>query len=191
MKTIDNLALEVAREYTDKQYQLMYSLEDIFGKFAHRFVEKLAKQEPVAWMYQHEETGLVGFVDQYQIDNGFKERNPRLQCYTPLYAAPVIKQTNVECEFYSPDGICEVKYLKKATGPEMDEFSKKLKEVSEKDWMDAGFGTVKESVIEQEPIRLQDGSNAACGYIGENQYKATPQPSPIYALRLRNLGVWW
>lgn len=33
----------------------------------------------VAHMYQHDETGLVGFVDQQQVDWGFQKNNPRLQ----------------------------------------------------------------------------------------------------------------
>jgi len=34
--------------------------------------------EVVAHMYQHDETGLVGFVDQQQVDWGFERNNPRL-----------------------------------------------------------------------------------------------------------------
>lgn len=47
---------------------------------------ELSKQEPVAWMYQHEDTGVIGFVDQYQLDNGFEKLNPRLQVIGPLFA---------------------------------------------------------------------------------------------------------
>lgn len=32
----------------------------------------------VAHMYQHDETGRVGFVDQQQVDWGFEKNNPRL-----------------------------------------------------------------------------------------------------------------
>ena len=34
--------------------------------------------EVVAHMYQHEETGVVGFVDQQQVEWGFEKINPRL-----------------------------------------------------------------------------------------------------------------
>lgn len=34
--------------------------------------------EVVAHMYQHEETGVTGFVDQQQVDWGFEKNNPRL-----------------------------------------------------------------------------------------------------------------
>lgn len=43
---------------------------------------------PVAYMWQHEETGNIGFTDQWQIDNKFKENNPRLNIIAPLYALP-------------------------------------------------------------------------------------------------------
>lgn len=40
--------------------------------------------EVVAHMYQHDETGLIGFVDQQQVDWGFEKNNPRLQLCGPL-----------------------------------------------------------------------------------------------------------
>jgi hypothetical protein len=42
----------------------------------------------VAWMWQHEETGNVGFIDQWQIDNGWQAANPRLRLIRPLVFAP-------------------------------------------------------------------------------------------------------
>ncbi len=48
--------------------------------------------EPVAHMYQHEDTGLVGFVDQYQLDNGFERLNPRLQVVAGLHSASQLQQ---------------------------------------------------------------------------------------------------
>ena len=48
-----------------------------------------ASLELVAYMWQHEETGNIGFVDQYQIDNGFEKGNPRLNVISPLYALPL------------------------------------------------------------------------------------------------------
>ena len=41
----------------------------------------------VAWMWQHEETGRVGFIDQWQIDNGWQAANPRLRLIRPLVFA--------------------------------------------------------------------------------------------------------
>lgn len=47
-----------------------------------------AGQEPVAWMWQHDETGRTGFVDCWQVENGWQEANPRLKLVRQLYAAP-------------------------------------------------------------------------------------------------------
>jgi hypothetical protein len=48
----------------------------------------IEKCEPVAYMYQHEETGNIGFIDQWQVDNGFEKNNPRLKIITSLYTSP-------------------------------------------------------------------------------------------------------
>jgi hypothetical protein len=45
-------------------------------------------QEPVAWMFQHEETGLTECVDLQQIEWGFEKNNPRWQKICPLYTSP-------------------------------------------------------------------------------------------------------
>ena len=37
------------------------------------------------YMFQHEETGVTGWIDQYQLDNGWEALNPRLQVICPLY----------------------------------------------------------------------------------------------------------
>lgn len=47
-----------------------------------------AGQEPVAWMWQHDETGRTGFVDCWQVENGWQAANPRLKLVRQLYAAP-------------------------------------------------------------------------------------------------------
>jgi hypothetical protein len=51
-------------------------------------IEQANKQEPVAWMWQHDETGRTGFVDMWQLENGWKKINPRLLLVCPLYATP-------------------------------------------------------------------------------------------------------
>jgi hypothetical protein len=45
--------------------------------------------EPVAYMFQHEETGVTGFVEVQQVEWGFQENNPRLQIICPLYRLPL------------------------------------------------------------------------------------------------------
>lgn len=54
--------------------------------------------EPVAFEYQHEDTGVVGYVDQWQIDNGFFVNNPRLQLIGPLYRHPLERIAELEEE---------------------------------------------------------------------------------------------
>ena len=46
------------------------------------------KGEPVAWMWQHEETGHKGFVEADQLAMGWEAANPRLKIVAPLYTSP-------------------------------------------------------------------------------------------------------
>jgi hypothetical protein len=50
--------------------------------------------KPVAFMWQHEETGNVGFVDPWQVENGWQAANPRLKIVSPLYASPIASDTD-------------------------------------------------------------------------------------------------
>ena len=60
-------------------------------KFARAVLAKwgqpqaVAGGEPVAWMWQHDETGRTGFVDCWQVENGWQENNPRLRIVSKLY----------------------------------------------------------------------------------------------------------
>jgi hypothetical protein len=49
-------------------------------------------QEPVAWMFQHEETGRTMCVDAQQVEWGFEKGNPRLKKIAPLYTTPPAAQ---------------------------------------------------------------------------------------------------
>lgn len=44
--------------------------------------------KPVAWEFQHEETGLIDFVDPQQVEWGFEKNNPRWQKIGPVYRHP-------------------------------------------------------------------------------------------------------
>ncbi len=44
--------------------------------------------EPVAWLFQHKETGLTECIDTQQVEWGFEKNNPRWQKIEPLYTAP-------------------------------------------------------------------------------------------------------
>jgi hypothetical protein len=56
---------------------------------AKKLYAEPVKQEPVAWLFQHEETGRTLCVDVQQVQWNFEKNNPRLQKIHPLYAAPV------------------------------------------------------------------------------------------------------
>jgi hypothetical protein len=51
-------------------------------------IEQAEKQEPVAWMWQHDETGRTGFDEMWQLETGWEKINPRLLLVCPLYTAP-------------------------------------------------------------------------------------------------------
>jgi hypothetical protein len=55
---------------------------------ARAFPKQKAKDEPVAWMFQHEETGRTMCVDAQQLEWGFEKGNPRLKKIAPLYTTP-------------------------------------------------------------------------------------------------------
>lgn len=46
------------------------------------------EQEPVAWMFQHDETGRIMYVDAQQVEWGFEQNNPRLIKIRPVYLHP-------------------------------------------------------------------------------------------------------
>ena len=54
--------------------------------------------EVVAHMYQHDETGIVGFVDQQQVDWGFEKNNPRLHLIGPLMTVAQHKRILADIE---------------------------------------------------------------------------------------------
>jgi hypothetical protein len=45
-------------------------------------------QEPIGYLFQHEETGLTTFVDVQQVEWGFEKNNPRHQKIGPVYTTP-------------------------------------------------------------------------------------------------------
>lgn len=52
---------------------------------AAALLRKLAELRPVAWQWQHDETGRIGFVDGWQLEVGWQQANPRLHVIAPLY----------------------------------------------------------------------------------------------------------
>lgn len=60
--------------------------------------------EPEAFMYQHDETGQIGFIDIQQIEWGFEKNNPRLKIICPLYRSPPAPVTVLPTPISSEDG---------------------------------------------------------------------------------------
>ncbi len=60
------------------------------GTLLYRHPPKPAEPEaePVAWMFQHEDTGLIDFVDTQQVEWGFEKNNPRWQKFGPVFLHP-------------------------------------------------------------------------------------------------------
>jgi len=50
------------------------------------------EQEPIGYLFQHEETGLTTIVDVQQVEWGFEKNNPRHQKIGPLYITPPVAQ---------------------------------------------------------------------------------------------------
>ena len=82
------------------------------GRLAHeaadRIVELEALQsgEPVAWMFQHEDTGMVSIIDLQQIEWGFEAANPRWKKVSALYTTPqpVVPEAKVWNQAEGRDG---------------------------------------------------------------------------------------
>jgi hypothetical protein len=58
-------------------------------------IAELESQEPVAWMFQHDETGRMNYVSNDGIHNPamFLEMNPRYALVYPLYTHPPQRTT--------------------------------------------------------------------------------------------------
>ena len=61
----------------------VYTNEQVAELF--ELLHKEPEQEPVAWMFQHEETGRTVCIDAQQLGWGFEKGNPRLKKIAPLY----------------------------------------------------------------------------------------------------------
>ena len=67
---------------TDKDSPLFTPLGQVLPLYTK------VEQEPVAWMFQHEETGRTTCVDAQQVEWGFDKGNLRLKKIAPLYTTP-------------------------------------------------------------------------------------------------------
>ncbi len=112
---------EEMNAHHDKQMQAITALRETLA-------EQPAQQEPVAWMFQHEETGRMMCVDAQQVEWGLEKFNPRLKKIAPLYTSPPAQRTWVEL---TDDEITDIWYESKPYYNE-DDFARaieaKLKE---------------------------------------------------------------
>lgn len=67
-----------------------YKPEEIIEALRARLAQP--EPEPVAWLFQNEETGLTECVDTQQVEWGFEKNNPRWQKIAPLYTAPLQRE---------------------------------------------------------------------------------------------------
>jgi hypothetical protein len=86
------LALEALEEawYHVGTFQPTEKAIDLYDEARTAIKEALAQpeQKPVAWMFQHEETGRMMFVETQQLEWGFEKGNPRLKKIRPVYTTP-------------------------------------------------------------------------------------------------------
>ncbi len=82
-------AIKEALDECDEDELIIQYHEATIKRLENRIDELMAQpaQEPVAWMFQHEETGRTMCVDTQQLEWGFEKGNPRLKKIAPLYTA--------------------------------------------------------------------------------------------------------
>ena len=84
-KVAHAMELHYERGFIDGMQKQMQSSVD---KAVNRMAQ--TEQEPVAWMFQHDETGRMNYVSNDGVHNPtmFLEMNPRYALVCPLYTTP-------------------------------------------------------------------------------------------------------
>ena len=97
-ETITAIKEDLAKE---KALQALHDENERLGLYKDAYAE----QEPVAWMFQHEETGRMNYVSNDGIHNPamFLEMNPRYALVCPLYTTPPQRKPQ---EFVCSTGLC-------------------------------------------------------------------------------------
>jgi hypothetical protein len=70
-----------ANTYSDEAVEVYEAIEQALAA-------QPAAQEPIGYLFQHEETGLTTVVDVQQVEWGFEKNNPRHQKIGPVYTTP-------------------------------------------------------------------------------------------------------
>ena len=97
-ETITAIKEDLAKE---KALQALHDENERLGLYKDAYAE----QEPVAWMFQHEETGRMNYVSNDGIHNPamFLEMNPRYALVCHLYTTPPQRKPQ---EFVCSTGLC-------------------------------------------------------------------------------------
>ena len=83
------LHMEAELEATNRQVEI---LSDALAESRREVAALKAVQEPIGYLFQHEETGLTTVVDVQQVEWGFEKNNPRHQKIGPVYTTPPAAQ---------------------------------------------------------------------------------------------------
>ena len=78
-------------DYRGQADKAIASLRQAIREHAMYEVQRLGQeieQEPVAWMFQHDETGRMTFVESQQLERGWEKENPRYKKIGPVYTHP-------------------------------------------------------------------------------------------------------
>ena len=99
--TIISIKEVLAQEKALQALQALHDENERLGLYKDAYAE----QEPVAWMFQHEETGRMNYVSNDGIHNPamFLEMNPRYALVCPLYTTPPQRKPQ---EFVCSTGLC-------------------------------------------------------------------------------------
>ena len=107
--------LKLALEALETELSIDWTNNDEFNASAEKMHEAITaikealaqpEQEPVAWMFEHDETGRMNYVSNDGIHNPtmFLEMNPRYALVCPLYTTPSqrtwVSLTNEEIDSY-------------------------------------------------------------------------------------------
>jgi hypothetical protein len=84
-----NQGSDYERGFIDGMQKQMQSSVD---RAVNAMAQPAPVQEPVGYLFQHEETGLTTVVDVQQVEWGFEKNNPRHQKIGPVYTTPPAQQ---------------------------------------------------------------------------------------------------
>lgn len=86
----ETIEMAIHAGYNPYEFTTLTTLERFANLVAAKAIKELESQEPVAWMFQHDETGRMNYVSNDGTHNPtmFLEMNPRYALVCPLYTTP-------------------------------------------------------------------------------------------------------